>query len=236
MKAVAIVSGGMDSVTLAHLVRESKSLQRLHLLSFNYGQRHVRELECAQSCAERLGADWSEVDLRSVGELISTAHSSLVNPEVEVPEGHYAEETMVNTIVPNRNAIMLNIAVGVAIADDAELVYTGVHAGDHAVYPDCRPEFIQEMNRLVQIATETHVKVEAPFVHLTKAEIAGVGDTLKVPWAETWSCYKGGGIHCGRCSTCVERQEAFHLAGVFDPTSYIDPDFWKEAVAAHAEG
>jgi 7-cyano-7-deazaguanine synthase len=109
-----------------------------------------------------------------------------------------------------------------------------MHAGDHPVYPDCRPEFVDKLNQLIPVATETAVTVDAPFIYMTKAQIATLGDQLAVPWHLTWSCYEGGTVHCGRCSTCVERREAFHLAGVVDPTDYTDPTFWREAVAAYS--
>jgi 7-cyano-7-deazaguanine synthase len=220
-KAIAIVSGGMDSVTLAHQLK-AHGWADLHLLSFYYGQRHRKEIEFAERCAERLGARWSLVDLYTVAGLLTG--SALTDPSVDVPEGHYESETMKATVVPNRNAIMLSIAYGVAVAEGAKLVAIGVHAGDHAIYPDCRPEFILHARNMLRVANEgfgdPDLSVEAPFVYMTKAEIVKVGDELRVPWRETWTCYKGGEVHCGRCGTDVERKEAFALAGVEDPTGY----------------
>jgi 7-cyano-7-deazaguanine synthase len=162
-----------------------------------------------------------------VAELLEGA-SSLTNGE-DVPDGHYAEENMKKTIVPNRNSMMLNIAASVAIAKGYNKVYTGVHAGDHFIYPDCRPEFINALNDMLYLANQgmAEIYVQAPFMNMTKAEIAKAGELLGVRFAETWSCYKGGELHCGRCGTCVERAEAFAMAGVYDPTVYEDSDFWK---------
>lgn len=221
---VTTVSGGLDSVTLAHgLAAEGHDLV---CLSFDYGQRHARELDCARACAARLGADHHVVDLRSVGALLTG--SALTDGAVAVPEGHYTDRSMAATVVPNRNAIMLSVAVGVAVARGAAAVATAVHAGDHPVYPDCRPAFVEAVEREARIGNEGFVaegfRVLAPFLHLGKDEIVRRGAALGVPFAETWSCYVGCERHCGRCGTCVERREAFELAGVDDPTVYDADD------------
>jgi 7-cyano-7-deazaguanine synthase len=217
---VTTVSGGLDSVTLAHcLAAEGHDLV---CLSFDYGQRHAKELAFARACADRIGADHHVVDLRSVGELLTG--SALTDRSVAVPEGHYTAASMAATVVPNRNAIMLSIAIGVATARRADAVATAVHAGDHAIYPDCRPAFIDAIEREARIGNEGFViegfRVLAPFLDQTKDEIVRRGAAVGVPFAETWSCYAGGEAHCGRCGTCVERREAFELAGVADPTAY----------------
>lgn len=217
---VTTVSGGLDSVTLAHtLAAEGNDLV---CLSFDYGQRHAKEVEFARAAARRLGAEHHVVDLRSVGALLSG--SALTDPSVAVPEGHYTDDTMTATVVPNRNAIMLAVAVGVATARGASAVATAVHAGDHAIYPDCRPAFIAAVEHEARVANEGFLdagfRVLAPFVDIDKAEIVRRGVAAGVPFAETWSCYVGGEVHCGRCGTCVERREAFTLAGVDDPTPY----------------
>lgn len=219
---LAVVSGGMDSTTLAHLAAQDGPVT---LLSFDYGQRHVTELGYAARTAERLGAEHVIVPMSWLGPMIAD-QSALVTPDVEVPEGHYAEESMRATVVPNRNSIMLNVATGVAIARGCTRVGTGVHAGDHAVYPDCRPEFVDSLNDTLRLANEGFLPdgwtgVWAPFVDIPKDGIATIGHTLGVPWAETWSCYNGGTVHCGACSTCFERREAFTLAGIDDPTAYL---------------
>jgi 7-cyano-7-deazaguanine synthase len=218
--AVAIVSGGMDSVTLAYQLRTE--YDELTLLSVDYGQRHVREIDCAAKAAAALDAAHHVVDLTSLTKLL--AGSALTDDAVPVPDGHYAAETMRATVVPNRNAMLLDLATAIAVAAGAECVATGVHAGDHAIYPDCRPEFIHAYEAMAVVANEGFAVpgfyVRAPFLGITKADIARIGERLGVPWADTWSCYKGGETHCGTCGTCVERVEAFELAGVADPTTY----------------
>lgn len=218
---VAVVSGGMDSTTLAYLAAEEGPVT---ILSVDYGQRHVKELEFAARTAERLRVPQVVVPMGWLGPMISGT-SALVTPGVAVPDGHYAEDTMRATVVPNRNAVMLNVAASVAVAVGAQRIATGVHAGDHAVYPDCRPEFIAALDEMLRVGNDGFLPdgwrgVWAPFVEVGKDEIARIGDQLGVPWTDTWSCYKGGPVHCGACGTCFERREAFTLAGVVDPTEY----------------
>jgi 7-cyano-7-deazaguanine synthase len=221
-KAVAIVSGGLDSVVMAHGLADAGF--DLHVLSFDYGQRHRRELDSAEACARRLGATFDRVDVSGLAVLLKG--SALTDPAVEVPEGHYAAESMRATVVPNRNAIMLAIAYGAAVADGAEVVATAVHAGDHAVYPDCRLDFVGSFANAMFYANEgfgdPRLRLVTPFLKTDKAGIVAEGHRLGVPMGETWSCYKGGELHCGKCGTCVERREAFELAGVPDPTAYED--------------
>src|SRR5579875_872863 len=223
MKAVAIVSGGMDSVTLAHFLKKRTPGYDLHLLSFDYGQRHAKELNFAQACAEDLEAKWDVIDLSHIRSLLAQSGSVLVDPSSEVPEGHYAAESMKATVVPNRNAIMLSIATGVAVAEGADIVATGVHAGDHFIYPDCRPQFIADMANAMLSGNDGFCKpdfrITAPFVHRTKADIARIGVEFGVDFRKTWSCYKGGALHCGKCGTCVERHEALEAALGHDPTT-----------------
>jgi 7-cyano-7-deazaguanine synthase len=218
--AVALVSGGLDSVTLAHLLHH-RGHAPLHLVSIDYGQRHLREIDEARGCAERLGARWDCVDLRSLGRLLGG--SALTDAAVEVPDGHYADETMRITVVPNRNAVMLAVAHAVAVAEGATTVAAAFHSGDHPIYPDCRPEFVDAFRRMQTLATEGFGHPDmlvTPFLHLDKAGIVRTGQMLGVPFDRTWSCYRGGERHCGRCGTCVERREAFAIAGVADPTLY----------------
>ena len=230
---VVVCSGGMDSVTLAHRVAESGRLARL--LSFDYGQRHRKELEFAARAAVRLGVGHDIIDISAVTPFLQG--SALTDPDnAEVPDGHYAEETMRVTVVPNRNAIMLTVAFGVAAGTGADAVAAAMHGGDHFIYPDCRPAFVEAFAAMQACALEGmwQVALETPYLRMTKAEIVCDGDRLGVPWADTWSCYRGETLHCGRCGTCVERREAFALAGVADPTEYADPDYWEGAVAAAA--
>jgi 7-cyano-7-deazaguanine synthase len=218
--AVALVSGGLDSVTLAHLLARDEP-GPLHLVAVDYGQRHVRELDYARRCAQRLKARIDVIDLRSLQPLLTG--SALTDAAIEVPSGHYADDTMRATVVPNRNAVLLAVAYAAAVADGAGLVATAVHAGDHPVYPDCRPAFIDAFNRMETLATEGFCRpdiLRAPFVAWSKTDIVRTGAELGVPFADTWSCYRGGARHCGTCGTCVERREAFSEAGVDDPTQY----------------
>ncbi|PYE88695.1 7-cyano-7-deazaguanine synthase QueC [Phyllobacterium leguminum] len=231
MKTLVVCSGGLDSVSLAHKVAAEHELTGL--ISFDYGQRHLREIDFAASCAKRLGVAHHVIDIRPIGAHLT---GSALTDDVDVPDGHYAEETMKTTIVPNRNAIMLAIAFGLAAAQKADAVAVAVHGGDHFIYPDCRPGFIEAFQAMQDEALDGYAKVRlfAPYVEISKAEIVSDGARHGTPFAESWSCYKGGENHCGRCGTCVERREAFHLAGIEDPTRYEDPDFWKTAVSQHA--
>jgi 7-cyano-7-deazaguanine synthase len=211
----------MDSATLAwQLHDQGFHGAGLRLLSFDYGQRHRRELDAAQQLAGRLGAAHQLIDLHRLGGLLTG--SALTDPAVAVPDGHYAAPSMRATVVPNRNAILLSVAYGIASAADAELVAAGMHAGDHPIYPDCRPAFMDHFYAMELVALDglPTPRLHTPFLHHTKADIAAVGDRLGVPWELTWSCYKGGPVHCGVCGTCTERREAFQLAGVHDPTRY----------------
>lgn len=231
MKTIVVCSGGLDSVTLAHKVGAERTLTRL--LSFDYGQRHKKELEYARRCATHLMVPHDVVDIAAVGRLLT---GSALTCGGAVPEGHYAEETMRVTVVPNRNAIMLAVAFGAAAADHADAVAAAVHGGDHFIYPDCRPAFVEAFEAMQRHALDGLARIAfyTPFLRMSKADIVREGARLGVPFAETWSCYKGGVHHCGRCGTCVERREAFHLADVDDPTPYEDSDYWVEACRKHA--
>ncbi len=227
MKTLVVCSGGLDSVTLAYKVAREQTLSGL--ISFDYGQRHKKELHFAKLAADTLGVPHALIDISHLGPVLS---GSALTSDIGVPDGHYAEETMRITVVPNRNAIMLSIAYGVASAQGLDAVATAVHGGDHFIYPDCRPAFINAFEAMQNHALEgfSNIRLYTPFLGGDKGDIAAEGTKLGVPYENTWSCYKGGEIHCGRCGTCVERREAFDLAGVSDPTAYRDAQYWKEAV------
>lgn len=234
-RAVATASGGMDSATLAYYYHEQGF--DLHLVGFNYGQRHAKELESLKKIGSLLEAKVSVIDLSHIKNYIGT--SSLTSDAISVPDGHYAEETMRITVVPNRNAMMLSIATAIGVAEDAEVVATGVHSGDHFIYPDCRPTFFEPLAEAFKAGNQGHAhpnfRLEAPFIYKTKADIAALGGQLGVPYEFTWSCYKGGDKHCGRCGTCVERIEAFIDGKVYDPTEYEDGiDFALAEIAKKA--
>ena len=223
MKALVVCSGGLDSVTLAYKVANEGTLSSL--LSFNYGQRHLKELDYARQCAESLSVPHLIIDLSQVG----TQLTSALTNDIDVPDGHYAEQSMKSTVVPNRNAIMMAIAFGLASSQNANTVAMAVHGGDHFIYPDCRPEFIEAFANMQKLALDGlgEISLYTPYLNTDKTEIASQAQTFKVPIAKTWSCYKGQEKHCGRCGTCVERREAFHLAGIPDPTDYQDSEYWK---------
>ncbi len=229
MKTIVICSGGLDSVSLAFKIASEAEL--LRLVTFNYGQRHDKEINFARACADQLGVPCDVVDIQSVGKLLS---GSALTDDVDVPDGHYAEESMKITIVPNRNAIMLTIAFGIAAAQQADAVATAVHGGDHFIYPDCRPDFVKSFETMQKHALDGYADISlyTPFVNIPKSGIVTEGARFNTPFENTWSCYKGGDLHCGRCGTCVERREAFDLAGISDPTTYSDPDYWQSAVSA----
>ena len=233
MKTLVVCSGGLDSVTLAHKV--SQEAEVIALLTFNYGQRHVKETEYAAKCADNLGVCHHLLDISNISALLG---GSALTDDIDVPEGHYAEDNMRITIVPNRNAIMLTMAYGLAVSIGAERVAAAMHGGDHFIYPDCRPDFIEKFASMQHTALDgvSRVELYTPYLQSTKADIVAEGATLSsFNAADTWSCYQGGEFHCGRCGTCVERQEAFNIAQVADPTIYVDSEYWREAVNAHDE-
>ncbi|MEN6605873.1 MAG: 7-cyano-7-deazaguanine synthase QueC [Bryobacteraceae bacterium] len=218
MKTIVLLSGGMDSATLLYQCIQEDGKDNVLALAMFYGQRHRCELNAAYNIAKRAGVHYTIVPLDGLRVLLSSA---LTSDGLVVPEGHYEAESMKSTVVPMRNAIFLSVASGYAWSLGAKRVATAVHAGDHAIYPDCRPAFILAFNMMARQAMQgfADVEIDAPFVHLTKAEIAKVGHELGVPWELTWSCYKGLEKHCGVCGTCVERREALALVG--DPTEYM---------------
>lgn len=217
MKTILIYSGGLDStVLLFKLLREGHEVRALGI---NYGQRHRKELDAATAICAKLGVEYRIADLSAIRPLLGG--SSQTDDSVAVPHGHYAAETMKLTVVPNRNMIMLSVAIAWAISTKSESVSYAAHGGDHAIYPDCREEFASALNTAALLADWQQVRIDRPFVRDSKASIVALGQGLSVPFAETWSCYEGGAVHCGKCGTCVERREAFQLAGIIDPTIYV---------------
>ena len=218
--AVAIISGGLDSSTVLYKLRSEG--EEVRALTFLYGQRHEREVQSAGAICRSLGVDHRLVDLSSLKDLLSS--SALTNVMITVPNvpetsEHY--DTLKTTVVPNRNAILLSVAVGYATSLGASRVYYGAHASDRGVYPDCRPEFVDALERALRLGTGNEsLRIVAPFVDMTKGEVVKLGTRLGVPYSLTWSCYKGGDKHCGVCSSCRERKHAFVEAGVDDPTEY----------------
>jgi 7-cyano-7-deazaguanine synthase len=216
MKVVVLCSGGMDSVTALYWAVREHSVQAA--VSFDYGSKHnAREIPLAAEHAARLGVRHETIALGFVRELFA---SSLLQGGGEIPEGHYEAEAMKQTVVPFRNGVMLSIACGFAESAGAAGLVIAAHGGDHAIYPDCREEFMRAMGDAMRLGTYAEMGLLRPFIAMDKAAIASLGARLGVDFARTWSCYKGGAVHCGRCGTCVERREAFQRAGLADPTRY----------------
>lgn len=212
--SVIIVSGGMDSITLLYDHKDEIALG----ISFDYGSNHnAREIPFAKMHCERLGIKHITINLDFMHQYFK---SSLLDGAEAIPEGHYADENMKSTVVPFRNGIMLSIAIGIAESNNLDQVFIANHGGDHTIYPDCRPEFINAIDAAATAGTYNNVKVVAPYTKITKSDIARIGKKLGIDYTETWSCYKGGEVHCGKCGTCVERKEALAEAGIEDKTMY----------------
>lgn len=212
--SVLIVSGGMDSITMLYEYKERIALG----ISFDYGSNHnAREIPFAAMHCERLGIKHIVINL---GFMHQYFKSSLLEGAEAIPEGNYDEENMKSTVVPFRNGIMLSIAAGVAESNGLKYVMMANHGGDHTIYPDCRPEFVSAMSEATRLGTYPGIEVLAPYTGITKSDIARHGKALGIDYAETWSCYKGGEHHCGKCGTCRERIEALADAGIEDPTVY----------------
>lgn len=214
-KCVLIYSGGMDSFTLLSELRVGG--YDVHALSFNYGQKHSKELEYAHTVCLSNHIPLKIVDVSSINQLMQ---GSSLTSDIAVPEGHYEEESMKATVVPNRNMIMLSLATAYAVSIEAGEVFIGAHAGDHAIYPDCRPDFINMLSSVTKIANYQPVTIEAPYINLSKGQIAGIGKDLKLDYGKAWTCYNGREKACGKCGACQERIEAMAEAGIIDPMEY----------------
>lgn len=212
--SVIIVSGGMDSITLLYDKKEEIALA----VTFDYGSNHnAKEIAWAKVHCKRLKIKHIVIKLDFMHKYFT---SSLLEGADAIPEGHYADENMKSTVVPFRNGIMLSIAAGIAESNGLKKVLIANHGGDHTIYPDCRPAFIKAMNEATENGTYVNVSICAPYTNITKADIARIGKRLGIDYSETWSCYKGGEKHCGKCGTCIERKEALALAGIEDKTEY----------------
>lgn len=217
---ISLVSGGVDSVTA--LYDACQSFNVLAGLSFDYNSKHNhRELPMAEFHCKQLGIEHRVITLKFIDQLFS---SGLLKSGGEIPEGHYEETNMIQTVVPFRNGIMLSIAAGYAESVGADGIVIAAHSGDHAVYPDCRESFMGPMAEAVEQGTYANIRLIRPFINYDKTKIVSRGAELNVDYSKTWSCYKGLDKHCGKCGTCVERREAFINAGVDDPTEYISKD------------
>jgi 7-cyano-7-deazaguanine synthase len=212
--SIIIVSGGMDSITMLYDKKDEIALG----ISFDYGSNHnKREIPFAEMHCKRLGIKHITIPLDFMHQYFK---SSLLEGADAIPEGNYDEDNMKSTVVPFRNGIMLSIAIGIAESNGLKKVLIANHAGDLTIYPDCRPEFINAINTTAKAGTFVGVEVSAPYTDITKGEIASIGKRLGLDYSETWSCYKGGEKHCGKCGTCMERKEALRDAGIEDTTEY----------------
>lgn len=225
-KTILVFSGGMDSTTLLYkLISEGKEVKAI---SFNYGQRHSRELDQASKTCQKLGIEHKIIDISFIKEIIS---NSALTGDIEVPEGHYADDNMRKTVVPNRNMIMSSIAIGWAVNLGYNEVALGIHAGDRAQYPDCRPEFVEALRTISKIANFESIDIYVPFLYLDKGDIVIEGTKLNTDYSITQTCYVGNEKPCMRCGSCVERCSAFLKAGVKDPL--YSSEEWEETVKIH---
>lgn len=211
-KIVVVLSGGLDSTTL--LYRAIKEFDKVYAITFNYGQKHSKEIEYAETTCKNLNINHKVIDLTCIKELIN---KSSLTSDVEIPEGHYANENMKSTVVPNRNMIMASIAIAYAINIEADYIALGVHSGDHTIYPDCRPEFIEALKNIAKICDYRQIDIFTPYLKSDKIEIVKDGLELGVDYSLTWTCYKGLDRPCRKCGSCVEREEAFEKNGIIDP-------------------
>ena len=212
---VVIFSGGMDSFTV--LSRAIQEGYQVYALTFNYGQRHLKEIEYASAVCEELGADHKIIDISVINQLIQ---GSSLTSDIDIPEGHYAADNMKSTVVPNRNMILLSLAVGYAVSISASKVFYGAHSGDHAIYPDCRPEFVQKMNDVSAIANYDAVEIVTPYLDYDKGGILADGLKMGLDYSKAWTCYNGRDKACGKCGSCDERLEAFAFNNITDPLEY----------------
>ncbi len=215
-KAVVIYSGGMDSFTVLHLAIQQG--YDVHALSFNYGQRHSKELDVAAAVCGEANIPHKVVDITAINQLLQG--SSLTSMDIDIPTGDYADDNMKSTVVPNRNMILLSLAIGYAVSLEAGKVFYGAHSGDHDIYPDCRPEFVDAMNAVSALANYEAIEIVSPFLHESKLTILQTGLDMGLDYAQSWTCYQGLAKACGKCGSCLERRGAFTAMGLQDPLPY----------------
>ena len=214
-KIIVVYSGGLDSFTLLNeAIRSGKDVSAL---SFDYGQKHNKELHFVEKFCAQESIDSKIVDVSSIKELFQ---GSSLTDEIDIPKGHYEDDSMKSTVVPNRNMILLSLALGYAVTKEAEEVWFGAHAGDHAIYPDCRPEFVEKMDAVARIANYSPIAVKAPYIAMSKTEILAIGLNMQLDYGLTWTCYEGKELACGSCGACHERLESFAANKVIDPIKY----------------
>ena len=214
-KIIVVYSGGLDSFTLLNeAIRSGKDVSSL---SFDYGQKHNKELHFVEKFCAQESIDSKIVDVSSIKELFQ---GSSLTDEIDIPKGHYEDDSMKSTVVPNRNMILISLALGYAVTKEAEEVWFGAHAGDHAIYPDCRPEFVEKMDTVARIANYSPIAVKAPYIAMSKTEILAIGLNMQLDYGLTWTCYEGKELACGSCGACHERLESFAANNVIDPIKY----------------
>jgi len=214
-KIIVVYSGGLDSFTLLNeAIRSGKDVSAL---SFDYGQKHNKELHFVEKFCAQESIDSKIINVSSIKELFQ---GSSLTDEIDIPKGHYEDDSMKSTVVPNRNMILISLALGYAVTKKAEEVWFGAHAGDHAIYPDCRPEFVEKMDAVARIANYSPIAVKAPYIAMSKTEILAIGLNMQLDYGLTWTCYEGKELACGSCGACHERLESFAANNVIDPIKY----------------
>ena len=216
-EAIVVISGGLDSTVLAYWLH--KLNYKLTAISFNYGQRHSKELQCAKTTCRKLNIEHNIINISAVFKQFDSA-SALLNINTKIPESHYTHSSQKATVVPNRNMIMLAIAIGFAEERKIPAVYYAAHKNDTTIYPDCRERFVRRLSQASREGTYTNVRVQAPFCNKYKSDLVKLGVKLKIPFRDTWSCYTGVEVACGKCGTCRERLEAFKKNNMWDPVTY----------------
>jgi len=215
-KIIVVYSGGLDSFTL---LNEAVDMGHdVSTISFDYGQKHKRELDSVRKFCLQESIDHKVVDISSIKEIFS---GSSLTDDLEIPKGHYEDESMQSTVVPNRNMILISLALGYAVTKEAKEVWFGAHSGDHAIYPDCRPEFVEKMDAVARISNYEPISVKAPYILKSKSEILKIGLSMNLDYALTWTCYEGGDLACGTCGACHERLESFADQNATDPIQYL---------------